>query len=134
MDKGVLQRYSARPEQESDSVLNLDPIEDLGCFGWLRGIRDRAVMLELRKKSGTCLAIAYSWIERIEYDPSTGIRIIAGPSTITIQGRNLNAETSGCRLFEGLTRHRVPWIQEVTRGEAVHGSATTCMVEGIDWR
>jgi len=134
MDKGVLQRYSTRPEREGDpNVLDLDPIEDLGCFGYLRGIRDRAVMLELRKKSGNCLAIAYSWIDRIEYDPSTGIHIHAGAITITIQGKNLNAEaSSGRRLFEGLTRHRVSWIQEA-KAERSFEPGGDSRVEAIDW-
>ncbi len=33
--------------------------DDLGSFGWLRGIRDRAIMLELRQKNGNVVAIGY---------------------------------------------------------------------------
>ena len=116
MSDRILNKYTGRPpESTGDEAAVSDPdgTEDLGAFGWLRGARDRCIMLELRKKSGTVLAIGYGWIERIEFDPSDGIRLHAGGKIIRIKGRNLNAEARPqVRLFQGLTRHRVAWIQE----------------------
>lgn len=110
MTDSLLNKYT-RPQTEPD-----DPqleTEDLGSFGWLRGMRERATMLELRKKDGNITAIGYAWIEKIEFDPSEGITIHALGLQVKIQGRNLNAEVRpGVGLFQGLTRQRVPWVEE----------------------
>lgn len=124
-DSGILERYTAvgrlatpradppavpaRPEPEPDA----DAAEDHGCFGILRGQRERAVMLELRRRTGDVLAVGYGWIERIAYDPSEGITLHLGGQKVMIRGSNLNAEVRpNVRLFEGLTRHRVTWVRE----------------------
>lgn len=111
MTDSVLSKYTNRPTTEAD-----DPqleSEDLGSFGWLRGMRERVTMLELRKKEGNITAIGYAWIEKIEFDPSEGITIHALGRAIKIEGQNLNAEIRpGVSLFQGLTRHRVTWIRE----------------------
>ena len=87
--------------------------DDHEAFGWLRGSRDRAIMLQLRKRDGNIVAIAYSWIERIEFDPSEGIRLHAGGKCIRIRGRNLaNEVRPNVRLMDGLTTNRISWIQE----------------------
>lgn len=116
MSDSLLNKYT-RPQTEPD-----DPqleTEDLGSFGWLRGMRERATMLELRKKDGNITAIGYAWIEKIEFDPSEGITIHALGQKVQIQGRNLNAEVRpGISLFQGLTRHRVPWILECASGRS----------------
>jgi hypothetical protein len=80
---------------------------------WLRGPRERAVSLELRKKNGAIVAVAYGFINRVEFNPSEGITLRCGQEKIFIKGRGLNAEIrSQIRLFQGIIRHRVPWIQE----------------------
>lgn len=134
MDEGLVQRYVSRidPGRTEVSTPEADPVEDLGCFGWLRGVRERAPMLELRKRSGNRLAINYSWIERIEYDPSVAITIVAGPTTIKLAGAQLNAEIRpGVRLFEGLTLHRVPWIKELS--PTLHDAANATLVDAVTW-
>lgn len=135
MDKSILQKYTAREEGEpaSGNVLDLE-IDDAGAFGWLRGVRDRCVMLELRKKGGNCLAVGYGWIDRIEFDPSEGITLSVSGRSISIKGRNLNAEVRATvRLFEGLARHRVPWIREASGMDAMEAKDGVCLVEAIDW-
>jgi hypothetical protein len=121
----------ARPESQG---LEDELWEDAGCFGWLRGVRDRAVMLELRKRNGNILAIGYAWLERIEFDPSVGIALHLAGHRIGMSGRNLNATTGGnARLFEGLTRHRVPWVRESRRDELLTADDSACVVESIVW-
>lgn len=106
----------------------------LPCFGWLRGARDSAPMLELRKKTGNILAISYSWVEQIEFDPSEGVFLDVGDQRIAIRGRHLNTEIRpGIKLFEGLTRHRVPWIREVSSAELLQVPDDVCVVESINW-
>ena len=133
----ILERHTTRtkeipagegPQAEPDAT------DDLGSFGWLRGIRDRAVMLELRKKDGNIMAVGYGWLERAEFDPSEGITLWIAGCRIGIQGRNLNAEVRpSVRLFAGIVRHRVPWIQEADQVESMQASEKATMVEGIAW-
>jgi hypothetical protein len=104
--------------------------DDLGAFGWLRGVRDRAMMLELRRKDGSVVALAYAWLERAEFDPSHGITLKFGADKVKITGRNLNAEArSNIRLFAGIVRHRVPWIQEADRPAAMEAGKGAVVIE-----
>jgi hypothetical protein len=119
------------PEPESDA----DATEDIGgVFGWVRGVRDRAISLELRKKDGRVMAISYGWIERFEFEPSEGITLHFSGRKLTIKGRNLNAETRPLiRLFSGLCRHRVPWIVEADLPAQMKAAPTATVVEQIEW-
>jgi hypothetical protein len=87
--------------------------EDFGAFGWLRG-HDRALMLELRFRNGNVIALGYGWLEQVAFDPSDGIVLtFTGQRKIKIVGWNLNTEIRpNVRLFDGLTRHKIPWVEE----------------------
>jgi hypothetical protein len=133
----LLQRHATRtsePAAGDRSPAEPETTEDLGSFGWLRGIRDRAVMLELRKKDGNIMAVGYGWLERAEFDPSEEITLWIAGRKISIQGRNLNAEIRPMvRLFEGIVRHRVPWIRESDQAESMEAAEKATVVEGIEW-
>lgn len=134
-DEGVLRKYTERISAGDGEAGpgDADSVDDLGCFGWLRGQRERAVCLVLRKKSGSSLALNYGFIERIELDPSEGITIVAGRAKVTIGGRNVNAEVRpGVRLFEGLAQHRVSWVREV-QGVDGRGLDQRCYIDAIAW-
>jgi hypothetical protein len=137
MSGKILERIAGRTnELAGDAFGNGEPdgVEDLGGFGWLRSTRDRSVMIELRKKSGDILAIGYGWIDRIEFDPSKGITLKCGTHEIRIKGRNLNSEVRPqVRLFQGLTRHRVPWLQEAGHGSVLVADKQTAVIESIEW-
>lgn len=129
-----------RPGRLSEDRFGLVPSDDGGAvddfhsFGWLRGIRERATMLELRKKSGDVMAIGYSWIERVEFNPTEGITLHVHGEKICIKGRNLNAEIRPeVRLFQGITRHRVAWIQEADRPSSLNGGERATIIEEIVW-
>ncbi len=133
MSDSVLQRYAIRKDADAADA-EADVPEDLGPFGWLRGIRDRAVMLQLGKRDGNILAINYGWIERAEFDPSDGIILHASGRKIRITGQNLNAEVRpSVRLFDGIARHRVPWVQEVEDPLLVVDRAKATVVVAIAW-
>lgn len=109
-------------------------IADLGTFGFLRGSRERATMLELRKKDGNILAIAYGYIDKAEFNPSEGIILHHAGHKILIKGRNLNVEAMPkVKLFEAITRHRVPWIREASEPDRMSASMGTLVVESIEW-
>lgn len=132
-DGPMLQRYLGERDQRGGATTEL-VTEDLGAFGWLRGVRERALMLELRRKDGSIRAVGYAWLERVEFDPSEGITLCMPGAEIRIKGRNLNSELRPfVRLFEGITRHRVPWVQETDRTEALQAATGVTIIETIDW-
>ena len=131
-DTDVLDRHlpsrTALPTRASEE----EP-SDLGAFGWLRGVHERAAMLELRRKDGSIVAFAYHWLERAEFDPSQGITLRFGPQKVRITGRNLNGEARpNVRLFAGIVRHRVPWVQEADRPAAMAAGKGAGVVERIE--
>jgi len=137
MSDKILQKYMAKT---GDKVVSMtgpeesEGVDDLGLFGWLRGIRDRSVMLELRKANGNIRAIGYGWLEKIDFNPSDGITLYVGSAKIRIKGRNLNSELRPLvRLFEGLARHRVPWVQEADEVTAMRAGKGATVVETIEW-
>jgi hypothetical protein len=134
MSDSILNRFTSKHgdnTQEDGSDAN--GAEDFGSFGWMRGQRDRAIMLELRKKTGSILAIGYGWIERIEFEPSK-ITLAIGECKIVISGRNLNAEARPqVRLFQGLTKHKVSFIKEADRSSDLYADKNAVVIESIVW-
>jgi hypothetical protein len=137
MSDKLLDRYTGRrssTEGEADRYEVDGGSEDLGAFGWMRGTRERAVMLELRRKDGTIVAVAYGFINRVEFNSIDGITLRCGQEKISIKGRGLNAELRPqIRLFQGITRHRVPWIQEADASSALQAGKNGVVVESIEW-
>ena len=138
MTDSILQKYTGRTAESIPAIdsplVETDSLEDLGAFGWLRGVRDRAVMLELRKKDGNVVAVGYAWLERAEFDASIGITLHIVGKTIRIKGRHLNTELRpNVRLFQGITRHRVSWIQEADLPTAMESQGQGILVERIEW-
>lgn len=132
-DRSILQRYSGKNE-DTPHGSEPDATEDCGCFGWLRGIRDRAMMLELRKKDGNILAVGYGYLDHVEFNPSDGITLSVAGRKIQVKGRNLNSEVrSTVRLFEGIARHRVSWVQEAGEPESMESPEDSTVVEQIKW-
>lgn len=132
-DETLLERYiggrDARANEQPDS-----DCADCRAFGWLRGVRDFARMLELRRRDGNIVAVDYARLERAEYNPSEGITLTVGGQTIRIKGRNLNAEVRpSVRLFEGITRHRVSFIREADRSAGLQAGERETVVDAIEW-
>jgi len=136
-DSPLLQRYLA----ERDPALGKRAehteagiTEDLSAFGWLRGVGDRAIMLELRHKNGNITALSYNTLERVEFNPSDGITLFFGGQKIRVKGRNLNKEVRPqVRLLDGILRHRVPWIREADRSGLLNGDEHETVITAIDW-
>jgi len=137
MSGELLEKYSSRLHPERIDRIppeESEPIDDFTAFGFLRGTRDRSLMLELRKKDGNVIALGYAWLEKAEFDPSVGITLHFGSQKITIRGRNLNAEIRpNVRLFQSLLRHRVPWIQEADEATTMRSGKGETLVERIEW-
>jgi len=138
MSDRILQRFSIRSgtaaeSAETDLIGDGDEAESFGCFGWLRGMRERATCLELRQKSGIVLAIPYAYITRMEFQPSGLITLAVGTESVRIKGRNLNSEIRPqVRLFQGICRQRVPWVMEADRTADLTAGNGTTVIEQIE--
>jgi hypothetical protein len=55
-------------------------------------------------------------------------------ATVRLIGRNLNAESRPhVRLFDGLIRHRVPFVQEADESTAMRSQPSDTVIERIEW-
>ena len=134
MKDSVLDRFTSikRSDPDDNSSVEAEQLDDLGAFGFLRGAHDRALMLELRKRDGKATAFPYTYLARVDFDPSDGIVLRFGGHTVTITGRNLNAMVQpNVRLFPAIVRHRVPWIQQADGATAMAAPKGTLVIETI---
>ena len=67
MSDSILERLTGRSDDQSRKNDDQE-MEDLQSFGWLRGVRDRAIMLELRHLNGNITCYGYAWLEKAEFD------------------------------------------------------------------
>ena len=131
-----LVKYATRFGDSAEAAVSSDAegTENRGAFGLLRGTRDRAEMLELRKKTGNIRAVGYGWIEKVDFDPSDGITLYLGEETIRIKGRNLNMiADEKPSMLGGIVRHRVPWIAEADQSTMLKADKISVLVESIEW-
>lgn len=134
MTDRILQRYTRTERDDSDSAANdLGEVDDLGSFGFLRGVKDRAAMLELRLKDGNSVAFDNGWLRKVEFNPSEGITLhFGGTDTVRIIGRNLNRpNAANAQLLRGIHSHRVPWIQEASEPDLLQSKDDATVIEQI---
>lgn len=133
MNDSVFRQFSSRLPAAADAKeIEPEAADDYGAFSILRGVRDSAKMLELRKKDGSITALGYGWLERIEFDPSDGLTLYFGSHKVTIGGRNLATEVRpNVRLLDGLLRARVPWIKEASEPEVLKAAPGSLVIEEI---
>jgi hypothetical protein len=137
MSDSVLEKFVTNPLRErllADHHDELESGDAHGAFGFLRGPRERAIMLELRKKTGDVRAIGYAWLQRMEFDPSGSITLLGAGEEVRILGRNLNSGLgSNLPLFQGLVRQRVLWVQEADVGTSLQAGKDDTVIERIEW-
>jgi hypothetical protein len=124
-------RVAAAQDNSKEEAAAIE--DDLGPFGCLRGVRERAVMLQLRLRAGGVVALGYAWMQSVEFDASKGITLRFAGKTVTVRGRNLNAETRpNVRLVDELCCHRVAWIQEADEPAALKADHHAVVIEHIE--
>jgi hypothetical protein len=135
MNDEVLTRFAERFATAAEpQAAESEQEENAGAFGFLRGARERALMLEFRLKDGRALALSYALLDQASFDPSDGIRLKFSGQEIRLAGRLLN-ERSGpsAPLFDAIVRHRVTWIKESSRAELLETRPNVLIVESISF-
>lgn len=126
--------------------------DSCAAFGYLRGIRDRALSLDFRYANGNSQSFPYSWLGPVKYNPSHGLLLkFVGDMIylVLIQGMNLNGVVKGdASLYDrGIQRHRVTYVRELTRPEVQRagpgevtierirmlGYRPDCEPQGVEW-
>lgn len=108
---GLFGRAAARPEEGDEPAC--------AAFGYLRGLHDRALGVELRFRDGNTEWHAYSHLGSWRYDPSVGLLLkFTGDlvSLVLIRGSNLDVlvNQGAVNLTDrGLARQRVTWVREM---------------------
>ena len=123
--KGTLPRPAADSGRGNAAADPSSDEEECLAFGYLRGIRDRALSIEFRFADGNSQAFPYTWLGTMQYQPSTGIllKFMADQLyLVLLEGSNLNALVNGSvSLYDrGIQRHRVTWVREMSRQEAAN--------------
>ena len=131
-EKSAPDPFALRRKANGTNSAEGDSVEDYGAFGWLRGLQDRAIMLEIRLKDGRIKGRGYSWLQGVDFDGDGTITLNFSGETVTIKGRNLNGEArSNVRLLAGLLRHRVPWIQEADGADVLEAAKDKVVIEEV---
>jgi hypothetical protein len=105
---------AAEPEGEEDSC---------PAFGFLRGIRERALAVEFRFRDGNSEWHAYSCLVSFRHDPSAGLLLKFTGDVVTlvlISGSNLDAAVGEGQVNltdRGLQRHRIVFVREMDEEE-----------------
>jgi hypothetical protein len=115
------------------------PVDEEECetaaFGYLRGVRDRALNVEFRRAAeGDTVSFPYGWLGPTRYHPSEGIQLLFAGSElylVSLHGRHLNGAAG---LYGHLLRHRVTWCREAGPGESRTLPEAACVVERIEIR
>lgn len=134
MTDRILERYTRTDRNNTDSTADeASEVDDLGLFGWLRGVKDRALMLEFRLKDGNSVAFDYGWLRKVEFNPSDGLVLhFGGTDVVRIIGRNLNRPTAAnVQLLRGILGHRVPWIQEASEPDILKAADDATLIERV---
>lgn len=133
MNASVIDTYVSRTSEPlRKAAEEPETLDDLGAFSILRGVRDRALMLELRLKDGSSTAFSYAYLTQATFDPSEGIVLHFPNSTVRIIGTNLGAEIRpNVRLFQSIIRHRVAWIHEADSAASLGTSTHDIVIDEL---
>jgi hypothetical protein len=113
----------ANREQEESKKQEDTEEESCPAFGYLRGMHERAQMVEFRFRNGNSLWCPYAWLGPWHYNPSVGVLLKFTGDVVTlvlICGSNLNAKVNGGAMNltdRGFQRHRVTFVREMDEGE-----------------
>jgi hypothetical protein len=114
---------TARLAKDNSREEEAGEAESCSAFGYLRGIRDRALALEFRYRDGNSEWFSYNLLASWRFDPSVGLLLKFTGDVVTlvlIRGSNLDAlvgEGTVNLTDRGLQRHRILWVREMDEQE-----------------
>jgi hypothetical protein len=114
---------TSRPPGPADQGQEEGEEESCAAFGFLRGLRDCAPMVEFRFRDGNTESYPYQWLGPVRFNPSVGLLLKFTGDVVTlvlIRGSNLDTvvKDRGVNLIDrGLLRHRVTWVREMDEDE-----------------
>ena len=113
---------SERLSKKSDALTDQAVEESCLSFGFLRGLHDRALMIEFRLGDGNTLSFPYGWLGPVSYNPSIGLLLkFTGDLVylVLLCGSNLDALVKGSVNLtdRGINRHRIVWVKEMEKEE-----------------
>jgi hypothetical protein len=96
--------------------------ESCAAFGYLRGIRERALAIEFRYRDGNSDWIPYSFLASFRFNPSVGLLLKFTGDVVTlvlIRGSNLDVLVNQSMNLtdRGLQRHRILWVREMDEAD-----------------
>jgi len=118
---------------------NDDAGEDsCAAFGYLRGIRERAEVLEIRFLNGNSVWFPYHLLGEWKFNPSDGLLLkFSGDLVyaVLIRGSNLSRPLSDSTTnltTSGLQRHRIVWMREMSEDEIRQVGETGPTIDSIE--
>jgi hypothetical protein len=134
--KGANGRPVASPDRGTSTADASEDEDECVAFGYLRGVRDRALAIEFRLANGNREAFPYSWLGPMKYNPSAGLLLkFVGDAIylVVLEGSNFASLVNGsASLFDrGIQRHRVTWVREMSRLQIEKAGAGEVTVEHI---
>ena len=138
-NQNLLSKMAARtapPRPDAETRHAEEDEQQCPAFGYLRGVRERALLLECRFRDGNTEAFSYGWLGRVSYVASAGLLLrFSGDRLywVLIEGANLDrALADGVSLHrKGLLRHRVTWVREMSAEELRRAGPDAVTVEHI---
>jgi hypothetical protein len=124
-------RLVLKEAEESDE-------QSCAAFGYLRGLREQALMLEVRFRNGNREWYPYSLLGSCRYNPSVGLLLRFTGDVVTlvlIRGSNLDAlvHQGAVNLTDrGIQRHRILWVQEIDEAELRRASKGEPTIDRIE--
>ncbi|QJX01333.1 hypothetical protein [Frigoriglobus tundricola] len=120
-----LRRLARAPEADEVEEEEEDSPDGYRAFSLVRGIRQHALMLEFRLRSGDSLAFGYPWLREVRFNRSNGLVLAFDPQIVTVRGRHLES------LHAGVLMHRARWVWEADHASAELVPESAALVEGI---
>lgn len=126
------------PRRGADTENAAQEEDTCPAFGFLRGIRDHALALELKYRDGNSDWFEYSHLYAWRYNPSVGLLLrYTGDvvSLVLIRGSNLDAKVSGQEINltdRGIQRHRITFVREMDEDELRKAKEGQPTIDGIE--
>lgn len=114
-----------------------DEADEGKAFGYWRGVRDRALAIELRLRTGDREYFSYGHLVSWRYNPSVGLLLKFTDDVVTlvlIRGSNLDALAKGSINLtdRGLQRHRILWVREMEEAEVRRAGDEEPIIDRIE--